>query len=105
VVKYDPDELIFRVDCETEGWLLLTDRWARSWQAEINGAQAAVYGGNFIFRAVRVSSGRNEIKFTYRPAGSPWLLILSWSTLMLVAASSFYFNLPWRNFLRRDSKT
>jgi len=105
VVKYDPDELIFRADCETDGWLLLTDRWARSWQAEINGVPSAVYGGNFIFRAVRISTGRNEIKFTYRPAGSPWLLILSWSTLMLVAACSLYANLPWRNFPGRKGKS
>lgn len=103
IVKYDPDQLIFIVDCETDGWLLLTDRWARSWQAEINGAQVPVYGGNFIFRAVKVSSGRNEIKFTHRPAASPWLLILSWGTLMLVAASSLWFNAPWRNILRRNS--
>ncbi len=105
IVKYDPDTLIFSVNCETDGWLLLTDRWARSWQAEMNDTPVVVYGGNFIFRAVKVSSGHNEIKFIYRPAGSPWLLILSWGTLTLVAASSLYFNLPWRNFLRRKSKT
>ena len=90
LVKYIPDELIFNVQCPTDGWLLVTDRWARSWRAEVNGRPTTLYGGNFIFRAVQVSAGQNKIRFTYRPLGFPWLIIFSWGTLAGVACGSLY---------------
>ena len=90
LVRYLPDELSFNVWCPTDGWLLVTDRWARSWQAEVNGRPTTVYGGNFIFRAVHVSAGQNNIKFTYHPFGFPWLVVFSWGTLAVVACYSVY---------------
>ena len=93
LVKYLPDELVFTVQCPTDGWLLMTDRWARSWRAEVNGQPVAVYGGNFIFRAVQVSAGQNNVKFTYRPFGFPWLAIISWGTLAGVICYSLYYGL------------
>jgi hypothetical protein len=85
VVRYEPAELIFRVRSPSDGWLLVTDRWARGWHAEINGRPAAVFGGNFIFRAVEVPAGPSEIRFWYRSSAFPWLLIVSWSTLAAIA--------------------
>jgi hypothetical protein len=96
LVKYLPDELVLNVQCPTDGWLLVTDRWARSWRAEVNGQPVAVYGGNFIFRAVQVSGGRNTIRFTYRPFGFPWLVIISWGTSAIVAICSLYSGLRGR---------
>jgi hypothetical protein len=88
LVRYVPEELSFNVWCPADGWLLVTDRWARNWQAEINGSHATVYGGNFIFRAVQVSAGQNNIRFTYHPFGFPWLVIFSWGALGIVAVWS-----------------
>jgi hypothetical protein len=88
LLKYDPDELSFTVSCPDQGWLLVTDRWARSWRAEVNGAAAPVYGGNLIFRAVRVSAGWNQIKFRYHPFGRPWLVLLSWGVLATIALTA-----------------
>jgi hypothetical protein len=84
VLRYRPEELVLDVRTAAEGWLLVTDRWARSWQVEVNGRPTAVYGGNFIFRAIRVSAGQNRVRFTYRPFGFPWLVGLSWGTMALV---------------------
>lgn len=85
VIRYVPEELVFDVRPPTDGWLLVTDRWARGWGAEVNGRQATLYGGNFIFRAIRVSAGRNRVRLTYRSAGLPWLVVLSWAMLAAVA--------------------
>ncbi len=85
VTKYTSDKLVFEVDCPTDGWLLVTDRWARAWKAEVNNVSTQIYGGNFIFRAIKVSAGRNIVAFSYQPYGFPWLLILSWGTLVVVA--------------------
>ncbi len=90
LLKYSPVELSFEVQCATDGWLLVTDRWARGWRAEINGEPAEVYGGNFIFRAVQVSAGQNSIRFIYQPFGFPWLVMLSWVTMAAIAFSSTY---------------
>lgn len=88
LLHYRPDELAFNVQSLTGGWLLVTDRWARSWRAEINGAPAKIYGGNFIFRAIRMPQGRSRIRFTYHPFGFPWLIIASWGALGIIAISS-----------------
>lgn len=90
VLNYLPEELTFEAIVATDGWLLVTDRWARGWRAEINGKTVEVYGGNFVFRALPVSAGPNTVRFTYEPTGFPWLLILSWGTLSLVAFRSGY---------------
>jgi hypothetical protein len=86
VNRYTPNHLELEVYCSQEGWLLVTDRWARGWRAIVNGQPAPVFGGNFIFRAVRVKAGPNSVQFHYRPAGWPILLILSWGTLAFVFA-------------------
>lgn len=90
IVRYLPEELVFDVRAPADGWLLVTDRWARSWQAEINGHRHLVYGGNYIFRAVPVSAGQNRVKFTYAPVGWPWLVIVSWGTLAALALWSVW---------------
>ncbi|HEV8674411.1 MAG TPA: hypothetical protein VGX21_10225 [Methylomirabilota bacterium] len=86
VRRYTPDRLELAVRCPGPGWLLVTDRWAPGWQATVNGAPAEVWGGDFVFRAVRVEAGSNEVRFTYRPVGWPALVIVSWGTLLAVGA-------------------
>jgi hypothetical protein len=52
----------------------------------VNGKPAELFGGDFIFRAVRVRAGHNAVEFSYRPAGWPELLLLSWGVLAAVLA-------------------
>jgi hypothetical protein len=88
LLDYHPNTLAFRVECPSDGWLVATDRWAPGWTATVNGRPATVYGGMFIFRAVQVQAGTNEIRFRYCPWGYPWLLLLSYATLGTVLAGS-----------------
>ena len=85
VETYRPTVLDLSVDCPDDGWLLVTERWAAGWTAEVNGQQVPVLGGNFVFRAVPVRAGPNRVRVTYRPFGHPWLLLLSWGTVGLLA--------------------
>jgi hypothetical protein len=89
VVSYLPDELVLDVIAPENGWLMVTDRWARSWKATVNGAAQTVWGADFIFRAVPVVKGNNRVAFTYQPMGLPGLVILSWSTIAVVVFLSF----------------
>jgi hypothetical protein len=86
---YTPRELKFEVDCPQEGWLLVTDRWARGWRAQVDGKEVEVFGGNFIFRALKVKKGVQDVRFRYEPFGFPWLVILSWGTLAAILVTLF----------------
>jgi hypothetical protein len=96
VLHYGPNDLTIQVFCPANGWLLVTDRWSAGWRARVNGRRTDVLGGNFIFRAVPVQAGSNEIKFSYDPMGWPVLLIVSWGTLIAV------FTWPWITSVRKQ---
>jgi len=87
---YSPGELRFTVTCPEKGWLLVTDRWSRGWHATVNGKQADVWGGNFVFRALAVQAGKSDVHFTYDPVGFPYLVILSWSIVFVTFAQGLY---------------
>jgi hypothetical protein len=88
VNRYTSDELWFSVESPSAGWLLVTERWARSWRAVIDGSPTPVFGGNFIFRAIRVPAGQHHVGFVYRPIALPWLLVVGWGTLVAVLIAS-----------------
>jgi hypothetical protein len=91
VLNYTPDNLQLNVSCPADGWLLVTDRWAAGWRAKVNGTLVEVFGGNLIFRAVRVRAGENTIQFYYPQPLYFALVFLSWSTLVAVLAVR-----PWK---------
>jgi hypothetical protein len=88
--RYDGRCLEFDVVCPEDGWLLVTDRWAPSWQAWVNDRPRRVWIGNLVFRAVPVERGENRVCFQYRPWGYPWLAAGSWLTLALVCVGSMW---------------
>ena len=81
LVAYQPNALTFRYHADRDGWLLVTDRWASGWTAQVNGRAQPLLGGDFIFRAVPVVSGDNLVSFRYKPNGYLPLVTLSWSVL------------------------
>jgi hypothetical protein len=91
VLKYSPNDLTLKVSCPENGWLLVTDRWAAGWRARVNGEPVEIYGGDFIFRAVRVRAGENTIDFYYPQPLYFALVLLSWSSLVAVLATP-----PWK---------
>jgi hypothetical protein len=95
--RYSPTELSFRVRPPASGWLLVTDRWARGWRASLDGEPVELWGGNFLFRALRVEPGEHEVTFRYKPFAHPALLILSWATLLAVAARIIVFAVRCRS--------
>jgi uncharacterized membrane protein YfhO len=86
LTRYMPNALSFHYHAERDGWLLVTERWATSWTAKVNGRSQPVAGGDFIFRAVYVKRGDNAIEFRYRPRRYLSLVALSWSVIALAIA-------------------
>jgi uncharacterized membrane protein YfhO len=85
--EYTLRTLSFDVNVPEDGWLLVTDRWARSWRARVDGTPAPIWKGNFLFRALQVHAGANAVELTYRPLGYPWLTLLSWLVVGAVLAA------------------
>ena len=88
VERYTADALSATIDAPSAGWLLVTERWARSWRAKVDGRAAPIYGGNFVFRAIEVPQGKHRVEFTYQPLAVPWLVATSWMTMLVVAIGS-----------------
>ena len=98
VLLYEPNALSLELDAPSDGWLLVTDRWSRSWRAAVDGAPVPLFGGNFLFRAVRVHAGHNRVDFRFDPPAWRGLVAASWATLAAVAALSVV------SWLRRDAR-
>lgn len=88
VHRYLPDDVELALSPAEPGWILFTDRWAKGWRAWIDGREVPVWGANLVFRAIRVSPGPRTVRFRYRPPGYPWLLLVSWGTLVAVAVGA-----------------
>ena len=88
VERYTADTLNVTVDAPSAGWVLVTERWARSWRAKVDGHETPIYGGNFVFRAIEIPQGRHRVEFSYEPLALPWLTTISWMTMFVVAIGS-----------------
>ncbi len=97
--RYGSDELEFETNTPAAGWVVVTDRWSRSWQATVDGRPVESWGANFIFRALPVKAGRQRIRYTFDPPGYPEIVVVSWAMLACVGVASLVFRL-WR---RRES--
>lgn len=90
LIVYRPNTLEFRYQADHDGWLLVADRWAPHWIAEVNGRSVPVLCANFIFRGIPVTRGDNVVRFQYKPRGYVALVSLSWGVLLLVGVGEFY---------------
>ena len=90
VLSYRANALALSVTCPRPGFLLLTDRWTRSWRASVNGREVPIDGGDFLFRVVPVVAGDNLVQMQF---SVPWLyplLFLSWTVLFAVGIGSIW---------------
>jgi hypothetical protein len=67
LVRYGNTEVIVDVETPANGFLVLTDVWNPWWRAEIDGAAAPILKADVLFRAVQLTPGRHEIRFTFHP--------------------------------------
>ena len=88
VVTYRPNDLTLKVTCPSDGWVLLTDRWSRSWRATINDGETPIAGGNFFFRLLPVQAGENVIAMRFEPFLLWPMLITSWATLAAIGVAA-----------------
>lgn len=89
VLRHTPRdlELALAEPSPEPGFLFVTERHAAGWRASVDGAPTPVLQAGFLWRAVALPAGAQRVHFHYRPFGWPWLLVVSWGTLALVAGA------------------
>ncbi|MEX1024153.1 MAG: hypothetical protein WD226_03665 [Planctomycetota bacterium] len=95
LVRFEPTSLELELarPAPQDGWILVTERWARGWSATVRtpggvDQPTPVERAGFLWRAVRVPEGATSVRFRYAPFGWPWLLIVSWGTLLALLVGS-----------------
>jgi hypothetical protein len=69
ITTYEPDKVVIQVDDGPPGWLVFTDVWYPGWSCTVDGQATLVHRANFLFRAVAVAAGQQEIVFTFALPG------------------------------------
>jgi len=88
ISRYYPEQVTLDVDAKQPGYVILTDIFSRGWRASVDGKDAPILPGLYLFRAVEVPAGTHQIDMVFRPRAvsvGVWLSALG----ILLAAGVF----------------
>lgn len=88
----------FKVDADTDGWLVLADLWYPYWNARIDAQKVEVYPADYVFKGIKMPTGNHTVQFEYQPIPffvGAGLSVISW--LLFVVIASLPFLLRGRN--------
>jgi hypothetical protein len=74
------------------GYLVLLDSYSPDWRVMVDGRRADMVQANGLFRAVRLTPGRHEVEFVYRPRALVWGAAVSVLGLLLTLGLLLW---PW----------
>ena len=83
LVRDETTRIEIEVEMERTGYLVLRDSWRGGWTARVNGQATMIERADFLFRAVRVVSGKSRVVFEYETPG-----LLPGALLTLAALAS-----------------
>jgi uncharacterized membrane protein YfhO len=93
ILQDDSVHIKLEFEAAEAGWLFQAERYARGWKARVNGVETEMVLANFLFRAIPVEKGTNEIELQYSVPMLPVLLLISWGSVVVIFAHSA---LRWR---------
>jgi hypothetical protein len=67
IVRYGNAEILLDVEAPVGGFLLLADVWHPWWRAQVDGIDAPILKADVLFRAVELTPGRHQVRFTFHP--------------------------------------
>jgi hypothetical protein len=102
VVSFAPNRVVVRTRSETEGLLVLTDRFEPDWRVSVDGRGGEILRADLVFRGVLVPAGEHLVEFVYRPHLFYLGLALSGLSLAILAAGWFKFPETGRRFRGGD---
>ncbi len=87
--RFGPNDLVFDVNAEQAGYLLLRDNFDRFWTATVDGVDSPVLRANFTQKAVLLPAGASVVAFAY----DPWPVRLGWWAYYLLLAATIALSL------------
>jgi hypothetical protein len=84
-VSWSAERSSYRTESSTKSVLVLFERFAPGWQAELeDGTALEVFPADYIFRGVVVPPGHHSVTFHYRPDGFRVGILVSLTTLLFL---------------------
>lgn len=82
VLSYKPQRLELETNNAQDSFLVLSEMYARGWEARVDGQRTGIYRTDFVLRGIAVPPGKHRIEFVYRP--SPFRAGLLWAGVGLL---------------------
>jgi uncharacterized membrane protein YfhO len=67
LISDQPNILHLIVNAPRSGLLVISDTWYPGWQVSVNGLSKEILHGNYLFRAILLEPGKNDVIFSYFP--------------------------------------
>jgi len=67
IIEENPSEIVINIDVPGAGYLVISDLWYPGWKAWVGESEAPILHANFLFRAVAVGSGKQQVTLRYQP--------------------------------------
>jgi hypothetical protein len=83
IVAYESNSVELSVNSSERRLLFLSDSYYPGWKATINGKNTEILRANYLFRAIIVEPGENEVIFEYDPLSFKLGLIISTITVLI----------------------
>jgi hypothetical protein len=92
VTDLTPEELLINVSDHPAGFIVLSEIYYPGWQAEINAVPVPVHRCNSILRCLELdeNEGTTTIRMSFRPATVRWGMIMSITSLIIVACGIWF---------------
>jgi hypothetical protein len=85
ITTYEPNHVVVSVDCESPGYVVLSDPWYPGWTCTVDETPARLYRADYAFRAAAVSAGKHQVRFDFAPASYGRGKLLSGVSLAAIA--------------------
>jgi hypothetical protein len=93
VTRYGADKFELSASLRTPGLVVVSEIYARGWQAFVDGKPAKIYPSDYVLRGVAVPAGDHTIVFRYAPAAISQGIGITLATVVLLIALIAQ---PWR---------
>ncbi len=84
ILEREAGEIKLFTDRQEDGFVVVTESYYPGWQAHVNGEKREVMRGNYIFMAIPVEAGANEITLSYESRNLKYGAALSLVGLFIV---------------------
>ena len=85
ISTYEPNHVVVEVDCDSPGYLVLSDLWYPGWCCALDEYPTRLYRADYTFRAAAVPAGKHTVRFDFDPISYRSGRVISGTSLAAVA--------------------